>query len=204
MSVSSRHLVLFYVLLIIIVCFCFHLHHSKTCKKPKTPISFSTSWKTSWKKELRLLVETLVWQSQCGAVLQFIAVGNFFRKEKINRVQQFVTPRNQSLPTPPSAEQSSGMNHLLGRISMKIIPQQSHAITFLHLTVHDATCPRENKISHEGSQRSTKPCDTIRNHPKPSHISWVFLTGVSGCSEVVPCTAFRVASTTIPGPFSRK
>lgn len=96
MSVSSRHLVLFYVLLIIIVCFCFHLHHSKTCKKPKTPISFSTSWKTSWKKELRLLVETLVWQSQCGAVLQFIAVGNFFRKEKINRVQQFVTPRNQS------------------------------------------------------------------------------------------------------------
>ena len=101
MCFSSRHLVLFCDILCIIVRFCFHSHQSSQKKKRvnnENPISFSTFWKTSWKKELRLLVETLV-QSHCGAVLQFIAVG--IRQKKIDRVQ-FVSPSQEPISSDPT------------------------------------------------------------------------------------------------------
>lgn len=106
------------------------------------------------------------------------------------------------------------MNHLLGRIyfkktSMKIIPAIACNHTFLQFTSiyinlqYMMQHARAKMMYFPAFQHAKFPRD-LQNHPKPSHISWVFLTGVSGCSEVVTCTAFRVASTTIAGPFSRK
>ena len=140
----------------------------------ENPISFSTFWKTSWKKELRLLVETLV-QSHCGAVLQFIAVG--IRQKIIDRVQ-FVSPSQEPISSDPTKcwgyewiifwEESTLKKHLWKS------SQQSHAITLscnLHqfISIYSTWCnmPEQKWCTflHFSTRSFPEIYKTIRNHP---------------------------------------